>query len=144
MSSCVFCGILEGTTRGHFVCREPLVSAILTTGPVTPGHLMVIPNRHAEGLADLTDEENAAVFSLARRLAGVLRQSGLRCEGVNYFVADGEAAFQEVFHFHLHVFPRFKGDTFKLVADWDQKPSRDELDSIAEQLRGAMTSAEHV
>jgi histidine triad (HIT) family protein len=138
MSACVFCQILANQAPGHLLCRGPLASALLTIGPVTPGHLMVIPNRHAEGLADLTEGENTAIFSLGRQLAAVLRRSGLRCEGVNYFVADGEAAFQEVFHFHLHVFPRFIGDPFKLVADWDDKPSQDELARIASQIRTAM------
>jgi histidine triad (HIT) family protein len=138
MSDCIFCEILRGEARGHFLCREELASAILTIEPVTPGHLMVIPNRHANGLADLTEEENTAIFSLGRRLAAVLRLSGLPCEGVNYFVADGEAAFQDVFHFHLHVFPRFRGDPFRIVANWDDKPSRDELDAIAARIRAAM------
>jgi histidine triad (HIT) family protein len=138
MSACIFCQILANQAPGHFLCRESLASAILTIGPVTPGHLMVIPNRHADGLADLTEDENVAIFSLGRRLADVLRRSGLRCEGVNYFVADGEAAFQEVFHFHLHVFPRFRGDPFKLVADWESKPSQDELAGVAARIRAAM------
>jgi histidine triad (HIT) family protein len=138
MSDCIFCAILRGDARGHFLCREKLASAILTIEPVTPGHLMVIPDRHADGLADLTEEENAAIFSLGRRMATALRRSGLRCEDVNYFVADGEAAFQDVFHFHLHVFPRFRGDAFKLVANWHERPSRDELDTIAAQVRAAV------
>lgn len=99
---------------------------------------MVIPNRHAEGLADLTDDENTAIFRMGRQLADVLRRSGLQCEGINYFVADGEAAFQEIFHFHLHVFPRYLGDPFKLVANWDDKPSDEELGMVAAKIRAAI------
>ena len=137
-SDCVFCRIIARAERGHFICENDLATALLTIGPVTPGHLMVIPNRHAEYLADLTEEENTAIFRLGRQLADVLRRSGLRCEGINYFVADGEAAFQEVFHFHLHVFPRFKGDPFKIDANWDETPSREELDQVAAQIRAAL------
>ena len=135
---CVFCKIIARQERGYFICENELVSAILTIGPVTPGHLMVIPNRHAEYLADLTDDENVAIFRMGRQLADVLRRSGLRCEGINYFLADGEAAFQEIFHFHLHVFPRFVGDPFKLVANWDDKPSDDELGKVAATIRAAL------
>ena len=140
-ATCIFCEILAGRERGHFICREPLASAILTIGPVNPGHLMVVPNRHAANLAELTEEENTAIFRLGRKLAAVLRQSGLQCEGVNYFVADGEAAFQDVFHFHLHVFPRFKGDPFRVIANWDDKPSREELDRTAEVIRQTLAEA---
>ena len=135
---CVFCKIIARQERGHFICEDDLASALLTIGPVTPGHLMVIPNRHAETLADLTDEENTAIFRMGRRLAEVLRRSGLRCEGINYFVADGEAAFQEVFHFHLHVFPRFRGDPFKIDANWDDKPTDEELAIVATKIRAAL------
>ncbi|HUR05941.1 MAG TPA: HIT domain-containing protein [Nonomuraea sp.] len=55
-----------------------------------------------------------STWRIGHRLAGALRRSGLRCEGVNLFLADGEAAFQQVFHVHLHVFPRYDGDGFRL------------------------------
>jgi histidine triad (HIT) family protein len=80
------------------------------------------------------------MFSVAMRLAQALRASGLRCEGINLFLADGEAAFQEVFHTHLHVFPRFAGDSFRIDADWSNRSSRAELDVIAAQVREAYES----
>jgi histidine triad (HIT) family protein len=77
------------------------------------------------------------MFVTAMRLANALRASGLPCEGINLFLADGEAAFQEVFHVHLHVFPRYAGDTFRIDADWSTRPSRAELDAVAAQIRSA-------
>ncbi|GLV60796.1 HIT family protein [Dictyobacter sp. S3.2.2.5] len=117
------------------VYQDEVVTAFLTIGPVNPGHLLVIPNQHAAYLADMDEEIGAHLFTISTRLARALRQSGLRCEGVNLFLADGEAAFQEVFHVHMHVFPRFKGDSFTLDADWSVRPSREELDRIARQIR---------
>ena len=79
----------------------------------------------------------------SRSLCDLLRQlraSELRCEGINLFLADGEAAFQEVFHTHFHVIPRFAGDTFRVDADWSITPSRTELDEIAAQVRAAHES----
>lgn len=132
---CLFCAIVAGTEPASLVYQDNVVSAFLTIGPVNPGHLLVIPNQHAAYLADLDEETGAHLFKITTRLAQALRQSGLRCEGVNLFLADGEAAFQEIFHVHMHVFPRFSGDNFAIHADWSVKPSRAELDRIALQIR---------
>jgi histidine triad (HIT) family protein len=78
---------------------------------------------------------------VAHRLGRALRLSGLRCEGVNLFLAHGEAAFQEVFHVHLHVFPRFKGDPFRIEADWQMR-ERDLLGETAAAVRSGITALE--
>ena len=77
------------------------------------------------------------MFGVAQWVATALRKSGLRCEGVNFFLADGEAAGQEVFHTHLHVFPRYQGDGFglRLPPDYSQRPQRKELNEVAAKLR---------
>jgi HIT domain len=80
------------------------------------------------------EDLGARVFRTGHRLARALRRSGLPCEGVNMFLADGEAAFQEVFHVHLHVFPRTVGDGFVIDARWRFR-DRGELDASAEQVR---------
>ncbi|GHO85820.1 HIT family protein [Dictyobacter formicarum] len=132
---CLFCAIVAGTEPASLVYQDEIVSAFLTIGPVNPGHLLVIPNQHAAFLSDMDEETGAHLFTISTRLARVLRQSGLRCEGINLFLADREAAFQEIFHVHMHVFPRFSGDNFTISADWSVKPSRAELDRIALQIR---------
>ncbi len=109
-------------------------------GPVTPGHLLVIPKRHAPYLADLDEATGARMYRVATRLAHALRVSGLRCEGINLFLADGEAAGQEVFHVHLHVFPRFAGDNVRIEGDWSSVPTRADLDATAAALRTAYGS----
>ena len=80
------------------------------------------------------------LFNITQRTAAAIRASGVRCEGVNLFLADGEVAFQEVFHVHMHVFPRYEGDSFKLDANWDVKPPREELDAVASKIRIAYDS----
>jgi histidine triad (HIT) family protein len=77
--------------------------------PVNPGHVLIIPKIHGVGLADLGKSDGSRMFMVAQRLATAVRNSGLRCEGVNLFLADGEAAGQEIFHVHLHMFPRYVG-----------------------------------
>jgi len=135
---CIFCAIVAGSAPASIVYDDVELLAFMDIRPVTPGHLLIIPKRHAPYLADLDEASGAQMFTLAMRLAGALRASGLRCEGINLFLADGEAAFQEVFHTHLHVFPRFVGDTFRIAADWSITPSRAELDEIAARVQAGM------
>ena len=110
------------------------VVAFMDTEPVTKGHLMVVPRAHADSLEALNEDLGARVFQVAHRLARALYRSGLPCEGVNMFLADGRAAFQEVFHVHLHVLPRTPGDGFRIDTNWRRR-DREELDATAEQIR---------
>lgn len=134
---CVFCRVVDGTVESSRVYEDGEVLAFMDIQPVTDGHLLVIPKRHASDLADLDEQSGMSMFRIAQRLAAALRRSGLPCEGVNLFLADGEAAFQEVFHVHLHVFPRTTGDGFRIDADWRERP-RAELDDAAERIRGGL------
>jgi histidine triad (HIT) family protein len=137
---CIFCKILEDELPSSRVYQDAHCTAFLDIQPVNPGHILVIPNEHAASLSDLDPETGAQMFRLAQRLAQALRESGLRCEGVNLSVADGEAAGQEVFHIHLHVIPRYSGDGFGLRfgPGYSSKPSREELDEVAHQIRSAL------
>jgi histidine triad (HIT) family protein len=107
------------------------------TDEACDGRMMIIPKQHFAYLPDMDEETGCHLWTITHRTAAAIRESGVRREGINLFLADGEAAFQEVFHVHMHVFPRYKGDPFKLVADWDVKPSREELDTIAMQIKQA-------
>jgi diadenosine tetraphosphate (Ap4A) HIT family hydrolase len=98
------------------VYADDVVIAFMDVQPVNPGHVLVIPRDHAVGLADLDEDQGAQMWRIAHRVANALRHSGLRVEGVNFFLADGRAANQEVFHIHLHVVPRYTGDPFKIQA----------------------------
>ncbi|MDQ3585420.1 MAG: HIT family protein [Acidobacteriota bacterium] len=139
-SNCIFCKILSGELEVSMVYQDDSCSAFMDIQPVNPGHVLVIPNRHAAYLADLKEEEGAQMFRVAQRLAAALRDSSVRCEGVNFFLADGEAAMQEVFHVHLHVFPRYVGDGFglKFGSHYSNKPERKELNAVAEKIRTAL------
>jgi histidine triad (HIT) family protein len=134
---CVFCQIRDDEALGSFVYRDDTVFAIMTTGPVNPGHVLVIPNEHVPYLVEMDESTGSHLFKITMRLSRAIRESGLMCEGINLFYADGEAAFQEAFHAHMHVFPRFEGDPFELHADWDVEPSREELDDNAERIQRA-------
>ena len=140
MEDCVFCELIKGNLPMSKVYVDEKVTAFMDIQPVNPGHVLIVPNAHATYLSELDEEIGAHLFKVAMRINKAIRKSGVRCEGVNLFLADGEAAFQEVFHVHLHVFPRFIGDGFGLEfsPDYSKKPSREELDGIAAKLNAAM------
>ncbi|CAN5741188.1 HIT family protein [soil metagenome] len=145
MNGCIFCQIVAAEAPASFVHRDELVSAFLDIRPVTPGHLLVIPNEHVVFTHDIPDATAERLFTVARRLARSLRRYGaVRSEGVNLFVADGEAAGQEVFHAHLHVIPRLPGDGFEIdAAAWrDEQPNRGQLDEIARRVRAELDPTE--
>jgi len=133
-AGCVFCDIVAGREPASVVYADETVLALLDIRPLNTGHLMVIPRAHAACLADLDPAVGGHMFAVAQRMAAALRRSGLPCDGVNLFLADGEAAFQEVFHVHLHVIPRTPGDGFRIRAKW-RLAGRDELDAAAERVR---------
>jgi histidine triad (HIT) family protein len=141
-SSCVFCEILQGDAPASVVYEDERVMAFMDIQPVNPGHLLVVPRIHARDLASVEPEAGGWLFRVAMRLAEALRRSGLRCEGVNLFLADGAAAGQEVFHVHLHVIPRFLGDGFgfRFGPDYDQPPSRAQLAQVAAAVSRALRS----
>ena len=134
--ACIFCRILAGQAEASFVYRDELVSAFMDIQPVNAGHMLVVPNAHAVGLADLPAATGARMFNAAQRLAQAVRGSGVRCEGIDLFLADGEAAGQEVFHAHLHILPRYTGDGFGFIfpPGYRDLPGREALDQIAREI----------
>lgn len=140
MTDCVFCDILQRKLPSSEVYHDAICTAFMDIQPVNPGHVLVIPNRHASSLADLDEETGAHLFRVAQRVANALRRSGVRCEGVNLFLADGKAAGQEVFHIHLHVLPRYGGDGFGLRfgATYGARPGRHALNAMAEKIKATL------
>lgn len=146
MSECIFCRILDGQLPASFIYRDDRCAAFMDIRPVNLGHLLVVPVRHATYLANLDAAAAGDLMRVGHAAAAALRASGLPCEGVNFFLADGEAAMQEVLHVHLHVFPRFRGDGFGLKFGpeyYTRRPERSQLDEMAEKLAPLMLRAEN-
>jgi diadenosine tetraphosphate (Ap4A) HIT family hydrolase len=135
-AACPFCQIIAGRLPSSQVYSDDLVVAFMDIRPVNTGHLLVVPRVHTVTLAELAEDTGAAMFVTGQRMAGALRASGLPCDGINFFLADGAVAGQEVWHIHLHVLPRFADDGFGLRASF-QSPDRSDLDATAELIRGA-------
>jgi len=140
MKDCVFCSVVKGVAPASIVYADDKVMAFMDLQPVNSGHVLVIPKAHFAGLSELDPETGACMFKIAMHVAEALRHSSIRCEGIDLFLADGEIVFQEIFHVHLHVIPRFRDDGFglKFGPSYGHKPSRSELDEVAEKIRTAM------
>ena len=130
---CIFCAIATRQAPASVVFEDDICLVFMDLYPMVPGHLLVVPKTHAANLSELDEATGMHLFRIAQRMAAALRGSGLRCEGINLFLADGEAAGQDVFHVHLHVVPRFQGDAVVIAATFGH-PTRADLDSIAAQI----------
>lgn len=139
-NDCVICKLVARELEVSIIHEDELCMALMDIQPINPGHALVVPRRHASYLSELDTEDGAQIFRVAQRVAAALRKCGVKCEGVNFFLADGEAAGQEVFHVHLHVFPRYSGDGFglKLPGDYQNRPAREELNEIAQRMRSKL------
>jgi histidine triad (HIT) family protein len=140
LETCIFCELVAGKLPISVIDETADVLAFMDIQPVNPGHVLIIPKCHAPYLEDLDSRLGGDIFAMGMRVAAALRTCGVHCEGVNLFLADGEAAGQEIFHAHLHVFPRFAGDGFglKFSPSYFVLPPRAELDDIAKGIRNAM------
>jgi histidine triad (HIT) family protein len=140
MADCLFCKISERVVPASVVYSDENVMEFLDAQPVNPGHVLVIPRAHAKELSELDPGVGGQVFKVTMVVAGGLKRSGIKCEGVDLVLGDKWGVSRLFPHVHLHVIPRFKGDGFeqKYGPNYGTKPERKELDAIAEQIRRAI------
>jgi histidine triad (HIT) family protein len=133
---CKFCKLVNRELPISIIYEDEKVISFMDIQPVNPGHLLIIPKTHATYLKELEPGTGGHMFKTAMKLSKALRASGAKCEGVNLFLADGEAAGQDVFHVHLHVIPRFMDDGFgfKFDKSYWTLPAREELNEIANKI----------
>lgn len=139
--NCIFCQIIEGKSPVSIVYEDEKIIVFPTTEPVNTAHMLIVPKMHAPYLADMDEETTLHVIKFAGKVSEAIRRSGYKCEGINWFLADGEAAEQEVFHFHLHVYPRFAGDGFGFKYDKTKnfiKMKRQNLDRVAYDIKNLL------
>jgi histidine triad (HIT) family protein len=130
---CIFCAIASGEGKAEIVQSDERTVAFLDINPATRGHSLVIPRVHSENLFDVAEEDLTATIIAARQLAERMRAT-IKPAGVNVLNAAGRAAWQSVFHFHLHVIPRYEDDPLKLP--WIPGPADPgELAEVAGELR---------
>lgn len=123
---CIFCKIVAGELPATIVAQDERTIAFMDIQPATRGHALVIPRAHCRDVHDIDPEDLAAVAVAAQRLAARARER-LGAAGVNLLNSSGAAAWQTVFHFHLHVIPRYADDPLRLP--WS--PAAGDMDAIA-------------
>jgi len=141
-ADCVFCAIVGGEAPATFLHRDDLVVAFMDTRPVQPGHLLVVPRAHAKLIPGLDHDILARLWAVATELNRALRRSALPVEAVSVYVADGDAAGQEVAHVHIRLIPRraHDGFGFRFPPGYGALPARTELETIADQIRPGVRS----
>jgi len=133
MSECVFCKIVAKQIPATVVHEDAHALAFMDIGQVNPGHVLVAAKAHAENIYALDDAQAAAVFRAAACVARAI-QAAFLPEGLSVYQANGRAAGQTVFHFHIHLVPRVAGDGMNLT--WPVKnPPREKLEAYAAQIR---------
>jgi diadenosine tetraphosphate (Ap4A) HIT family hydrolase len=139
--SCVFCEIVAGTAPAIRIYEDDDYLAFLDIRPFTRGHTLVIPKQHTVDLTDTPPETLAYMIAIGQRIGLAARASELRADGNNIAVNDGKAAFQSVFHIHLHVLPRRSGDKLQFAKGLvlRRDPNREETGRI---LRDALAQIE--
>jgi histidine triad (HIT) family protein len=136
MSDCVFCRIVARQIPATVVFEDEHTLAFMDIGQVNPGHVLVAVKKHAENLYALDDTQAGAVLRAAARIARAIRDA-FGPEGLSVYQANGKAAGQTVFHYHVHLLPRYAGDGMELT--WPVKnPPREKLAEYAEKIRTSL------
>ena len=133
---CIFCKIAGGEIPSSTVYEDEDFRVILDLGPATKGHALILPKNHFDDIYSMDDPTAAHVFQVAVKVAKAMKET-LGCEGLNIVQNNGEIAGQTVFHFHMHIIPRYKGDTVNI--GWTPgKADADEINELKEKIAAGL------
>lgn len=131
---CIFCKIANGEIPSKTIYEDENFRVILDLGPATKGHALILPKVHADNLYELPEEVATKVLMVAKQVALKMKDN-LKCDGLNLVQNNGETAGQTVMHFHMHMIPRYVDDGQQI--NWiPGQPTQDELEAVANQIRG--------
>ena len=130
---CLFCKVVAGEIPAQLVDEDEHTVAFMDISPWTRGHALVIPRRHSANLYEIGEDDLASTGAAAQRLARRMKER-LGCDGINLINSCEPAAWQTVFHFHVHVIPRYEDDPLQLPTR-QQEADKDELAAVAQELR---------
>jgi histidine triad (HIT) family protein len=134
MPECIFCNIVRGKRPSTKLIETEDIIAFMDNKPITKGHVLLIPKRHTELLTELDDNIAGQMLIVAKRIGKALKKSKLNCRGINFILSDGAEAGQDIFHVHMHVIPRYRGDGFGL-----RMPQRDDEETDEKDLERTAT-----
>ena len=133
--NCIFCKLANKDIPTNIIYEDQKFTVIMDADPATKGHALILPKNHAANIYELPDEDAADIFVLAKKLATKMTEV-LHCDGFNIVQNNGEVAGQTVFHFHMHLIPRYLNDGNQEKLTWNHAGlSADEIAEIAAKLR---------
>lgn len=131
---CIFCKLANGDIPTRTLYEDDCFRVIMDASPATKGHALILPKEHSDNLYELPDETAGKVMILAKKMANRMKEV-LSCDGFNLVQNNGEVAGQTVFHFHLHLIPRYHDDNQKIL--WEQRSFSDaQMDEIKDKIAG--------
>ena len=135
---CIFCKIANGEIPANALYDDDLVKVIFDLSPASEGHVLILPKSHYDDVYSLDDDTAAHIFKVAVKIANAMKKS-LNIDGLNIVQNNGEAAGQTVFHFHMHIIPRYTDDTVNIK--WvPGKISEDEIEKLKNKIGAAIAS----
>ena len=135
-ANCIFCKIANGEIPSSTIYEDDFFRVILDLSPATKGHALILPKQHMANIFEMDDTTAEKVFVLAKRIAKAMK-SALNCDGLNIVQNNGEVAGQTVFHFHMHIIPRYNDDGQKIT--WIPGTSEaEEREAIAAQIKSLL------
>ena len=132
MNDCIFCKIAGGEIPSYTVYEDNDFRAIMDISPAAKGHVIILPKQHAADVFELSEELASKIYVVAKKIAAAVKEV-IGCDGVNILQNNGEAAGQTVFHLHMHIIPRWKGDSIKITWTSDEA-NKDMIKEVAEDI----------
>ena len=132
--NCIFCKIANGEIPSRTLYEDKDFRVILDLGPATRGHALILPKEHAANLFELPEETAGKAMILAKKMAARMKEK-LKCDGFNVIQNNGEVAGQTVFHFHMHLIPRYENDGQPIQMK-SGEATAEELDAVKAQILG--------
>ena len=133
--NCIFCKLANGDIPTNIIYEDDMFAVILDASPATKGHALILPKEHAANIYELSEETASRIFVLAKKMAAKMTEL-LKCDGFNIIQNNGEVAGQTVFHFHMHLIPRYKGDGNEEKLCWNhQEFTPEEMKEICDLLK---------
>lgn len=133
--TCIFCKIIKGEIPSYTIYEDEDFKVILDINPASKGHAIILPKQHAANIYELPEELAAKAMVLAKKLASHMTEK-LGCDGFNLIQNNGEVAGQTVFHFHLHLIPRYQDGKNKDLLTWNQLQYREgEAEELTKLLK---------
>lgn len=134
---CIFCDINRGKIPSVTIYENEEFRVMLDRFPATKGHILIIPQKHVEDIYDLEPESAGRLFEFATRFASIIKRTFAN-DGLNIIQNNGKAAGQTVFHYHLHMIPRYKDDNIELGWNLDEEMTIETLQTFARQIKNQM------